>query len=161
MNRMLFLICLWLAFLGGLEGRAWGMALSGRDAFIHAYEERGGVVRGQSAVSGCEVTAKDLAALNEAGVSAVISVGGHTKERDAPGQLTTLFDSLAKGESVDDALSKVNTVVAKDNRYNSADNQQGRFEAVYSSGVDGKSSLKDLREHNSTVNEARKTEEKK
>jgi hypothetical protein len=49
MNRMLFPICLWLAFLGGLEGRAWGMALSGRDAFIHAYEERGVVVRGQSA----------------------------------------------------------------------------------------------------------------
>ncbi len=50
MNRMLLLICLWLVFLGGLEGRAWGMALPGRDAFIHAYEGRGVVVRGQSAV---------------------------------------------------------------------------------------------------------------
>ncbi|GAA5144062.1 hypothetical protein GCM10023213_33320 [Prosthecobacter algae] len=49
MNWMLFLICLWLAFLGGLEGRAWGMALPGRDAFIHAYEERGVVVRGLGA----------------------------------------------------------------------------------------------------------------
>lgn len=50
MNQMLFLICLWLAFLGGLEGRAWGMALSGRDTSIHAYEGRDVLERGQGAV---------------------------------------------------------------------------------------------------------------
>ena len=49
MNRMLFLICLWLAFLGGLEGRAWGMALSGRGASFHAYEGRDVVESGQGA----------------------------------------------------------------------------------------------------------------
>lgn len=30
MNRLLFLICLWLAYWGGLEGRAWEMSLPGR-----------------------------------------------------------------------------------------------------------------------------------
>lgn len=49
MNRMLLLICLWLALLGGLEGRAWGMALPGRDASIHAYDGRDVVERGQGA----------------------------------------------------------------------------------------------------------------
>lgn len=49
MNRILFLICLWLAFLDGLEGRVGGMALPGRDASIHAYEGRDVVERGQGA----------------------------------------------------------------------------------------------------------------
>lgn len=112
-------------------------------------------------ISGCEVGAKDLSGLNEAGVSVAISAGGKASERDAPGQMKAFMEVLTKGGTINDALKAVNEIVAQDNQHKfNEENIQEPFTAVFRDGINGDSTLEDIRRLNALVNEARKNAKK-
>ncbi len=113
-------------------------------------------------ISGCEVGAKDLSGLNDAGVSMAISAGGKTSERDAPRQMQAFMDVLTKGGTINDALKAVNEIVDQDNRHKLDDDErQEPFTAVFRNGITGDSTLEDLRRHNAQINDERKSGMKK
>jgi RHS repeat-associated protein len=109
-------------------------------------------------ITGCEVTAKDLKALNAAEVSLVIAAGGHGDSRFAGEQMKAILDTLGKGKSVDDALNAANKLVDKENRTGAAGmygSHRDHYEASFGNGIDGKSTLSDIQKANEAVNKTR------
>jgi hypothetical protein len=95
------------------------------------------------------------------GVSVAISAGGKASERDAPGQMKAFMDVLTKGGTINDALKAVNEIVEQDNRHKfNEENIQEPFTAVFRDGINGDSTLEDIRRHNAQVNEERKNAKK-
>jgi hypothetical protein len=59
-----------------------------------------------------------------------------------------------------DALKAVSEIVAQDKRHKEDENIQEPFTAVFRDGINGDSTLEDIRRHNALVNEARKNAKK-